>query len=93
MLIFAIQDTKADAFLQPFFCETQAVAIRLLKKPCNDGQHNFCVHAGDYHLYELGSFEEATGEINCWPKKHITGLDALVDQVEPVGLTSLQGGE
>jgi len=77
MLIFTIHDTKADSHLQPFFAETQAVALRLLDVPCNDASHNFCRFGSDYHLYEIGEFNEAEGFIEAKHKKHVTCLEHL----------------
>lgn len=80
MKIFTIHDTKADSHLQPFFAENQDVAVRLLRDPCKDAGHNFCKHAGDYHLYLIGEFHEDKGEIENWQKIHITCLDVLALQ-------------
>lgn len=81
MLVFAIEDTKAADHLQPFFAETQAVALRLLDAPCNDPTHNFCKYAADYHLFEIGSWDSAPCDLSGQPKKHITSLEALVRPV------------
>ncbi len=94
MQIFTIHDTKANSHLQPFYCETQEVALRLLSDACQDPTHNFNKHAGDYHLYQIGEFNQEKGEIDAWQKIHITCLDALA--LTPSHLdapVAVQGGE
>lgn len=95
MQIFCIHDTKAESHLQPFFCENEAVALRLLSKPCRDENHSFCNNSEDYHLYQIGMYDENTGEIDAIQKRHITCLQALTiagDIVEPQPSLSLMGG-
>lgn len=61
--IFTVYDSKADAFLPPFFAQATGVALRMFEESISDPQHQFAKHAGDYTLFELGSFDQATGNI------------------------------
>lgn len=56
--VFAIYDSKAEAYLPPFFCSSKGVAIRMFSDAASDGTHNFCKHSSDYTLFELGSFDD-----------------------------------
>ena len=59
--IFTVYDSKAEAYLQPFFLDTVGMAIRAVSDCVNDVNHNFCRHAEDYTLFELGSYVESKG--------------------------------
>ena len=61
--MFAVMDTKADAFLQPFFMPNKGMAQRLFVDSANDANHMFCKHSEDYILYQIGEFDQRTGEI------------------------------
>jgi hypothetical protein len=61
--IFAIKDTKVNAFMQPFFMRTEAEAIRAFATSTNDPSTNFNKHPEDYHLFQLGEYDEETGKL------------------------------
>lgn len=61
--IFSVYDDKAEAFLPPFFAMTQGVALRTFHQAATDENHQFCKHAADYTLFEIGQFDENTGTI------------------------------
>lgn len=61
--MFAVYDTKAEAYLLPFFCQTKGQALRSFDDAVNSQDHQFNRHAKDYTLFHLGSYDEQTGEI------------------------------
>ncbi len=61
--IFSIYDSKAEAFIQPFFSPTTATAIRQMEQAVNDETTDFNRYSGDYTLFEIGSWNENKGEI------------------------------
>jgi len=61
--MFAIRDSKACAFLQPFFSSANGSALRALSDAVSDGKSPLALHPEDYILYEVGSFDDNTGEI------------------------------
>lgn len=63
MKMFAIYDSKAEAYLAPIFCPTTAVALRMFKTAAEEEGHTFEKHAGDYTLFELGTWDEQTGHV------------------------------
>ena len=69
MQIYSVFDTKAEAFITPFFAPTNAVAKRMFKEAAQDQNHQFHKNAEDYNLFVLGTFDENTGEIK--------GLEAI----------------
>lgn len=62
--IFTIYDTKAQCYLQPFFSQNHATAIRSIEELCNDYSHQFCRYAEDYSLFHLGEFEDTNAVYN-----------------------------
>lgn len=59
--ILAIYDSKAEAYLQPFFAQNQACGQRIFAHACNNPEQNFSQFPADYTLFRLGEFEADTG--------------------------------
>lgn len=59
--IFSVFDSKADAFLQPFYALTTGIAVRMFEETCSDTEHQFHRHAADFTLMELGTFDQQKG--------------------------------
>ncbi len=62
-IIFTVLDTKAMAYLPPFFLPNEAVAKRVFGDMATDITHQFGKHPEDFTLYKLGEFEDCTAEI------------------------------
>jgi len=75
--IFTVRDDKAEAYLPPFYMRTIGEAIRAFTAAVNDQKHDFRKYAEDYHLYELGRFDELTGKMDVLdsPKHVIAAVD------------------
>lgn len=63
MKVFSVYDDKAKAYLSPFTAKTTGIALRMFTAAANDTNHEFNRFSKDYHLIELGTFEESTGKI------------------------------
>lgn len=63
MRIFSIYDSKAEAYIQPFFTHNKATAIRSFTQAAQDENSQFSQHAADYTLMQIGEWNETTGEI------------------------------
>lgn len=73
---FSVYDVQAASYLTPFFAPTSGLAIRSFMEAANTEGHNFKRYAADYTLFELGSFDDATGrstELDA-PHNHGTAL-------------------
>lgn len=57
---YSIYDCKSEVWSKPFFCKMAGEAIRSFSDACNDEQSPFYNHAGDYTLFEIGSYDDAT---------------------------------
>lgn len=62
--IFTVYDSKAAAYLQPFFAQTKGVAIRNFSDAVNDPQHHFARHGEDYTLFELGHYDDSDAKFH-----------------------------
>ncbi len=60
---FTVYDSKVEAYLRPFFMQTASEAIRAFRDTVNDGQSAFSKHPEDYTLFDIGTFDETTGEM------------------------------
>lgn len=79
MKIFAIRDTKADAFNTPFYMSTVGQALRAFGDEVNNPNSALSKHPEDYFLYELGIYEDATAAFNLLPAPR--SLSSAVDFV------------
>jgi hypothetical protein len=59
--VFAVHDSKVEAYLQPFFCRTTGEALRMWEQTCNDGKSMMATHPTDFSLFEVAEYDEATG--------------------------------
>lgn len=71
--IFCIYDSKAEAYLQPFFMKSRGEAIRALSALVDDPQHNFCKYSDDFTLFEVGTFDDASGTFALHEAKQSLG--------------------
>lgn len=60
-LIFTVFDSKAEAFLNPFYSNAVGLALRSFEAACNDATHDFHKYAADYTLFQLGTFNQESG--------------------------------
>lgn len=75
--IFCIYDSKARAYLQPFFSVNKSTAMRDFEGAVNDKSTGFCRHPADYTLFQIGEWDAFLGEINLFEAKDSlgTGVD------------------
>lgn len=61
--MFSVYDSKVQAYMNPWIARTVAEAQRSWVQACNDGQSMMSKHPADYTLFQVGEFDEETGEI------------------------------
>lgn len=59
--VFAIYDSKAEAYEQPFFRQNSQVAIREFASACNESESKLNRWPGDYTLFHVADFDPWTG--------------------------------
>ena len=91
--MFTVYDSKAEAFLQPFFSQSRGTAIRSFSEAANDEKHQFHRHAGDFTLFELGEFDQLTADVKQLqaPVKLGTALEYI--EVVPDNVVNLGGSK
>ena len=72
--IYTIFDSKAEVFLPPFYAVNDAIAIRRVMATMRDLDHDFCQHAEDYTLFQIGVFHALEGGIDPQPPISIGNL-------------------
>jgi len=82
--MFAVYDSKALAFLQPFFSNSNGSAICAFEDAVHEVKTPIGAHPGDYQLYELGGFNDEDGNITVLrPNKLLcNGLDFVSSLTE-----------
>lgn len=65
--VYSVFDSKAGAYLQPFFAANDALALRAFSGALFDDNHPFARHAADYTLFGLGQFDDETGFLESYP--------------------------
>lgn len=94
--VYSVYDSKAQAYLQPFYAINGAVAARSFAEAANKEGHEFHSHAADFTLFELGFYDDSSGTftnhttpvslgvaiemIEAKPLTHRSGLPALQEQ-------------
>jgi len=71
--IFSVFDSAAEAFLRPFFAETEGLAKRAFSEAVNtpQGDSNFFKHYQDYSLFLVGWFDDQKGELTAEQPTHL----------------------
>lgn len=88
--IYTVYDSKADAYLKPFFSQSNGAAIRSLTDTVNSGDNNNMItsHPEDYSLFLIGEWDESTGLLSRREgKAHLCDCVDLV--VSPVNTSQL----
>lgn len=65
--IIAVFDRGIQAYMRPFTTPHRNAALRSFTDEANREDSEICKHPEDYDLYQVGEFDENTGQI--------TGLD------------------
>lgn len=64
LLVFAVLDSVAKMFLQPFYARTTEEAMRRFRATVNDPRsEGIAQFPEDYHLYQIGTFDQETGTV------------------------------
>lgn len=69
-VICSVKDRAADAFGRPLFVPSVGLAIRSFTDEVNRkaDDNQMYAHADDFDLFELGTFDDSTGVIECHPQ-------------------------
>lgn len=86
--LFTVRDTKSDSYGMPFCSQATGAAMRgFADEVNNDREGNVLAkHPEDFILFELGSFDERTGEITLHDAKKslACGIDLVRKELKAV---------
>ena len=71
--VFTVRDTKAEAYMAPFFMQARGQAIRAFVDSVNGQNEQFSKHPEDYSLWHLGSYDENTAVFDLLPTAECLG--------------------
>lgn len=65
LVIVSVMDTAVGAYGRPIFVQSTAVAVRSFSDEVNrvDANNEMNKHPEDFYLYEIGSFDDSTGDL------------------------------
>lgn len=73
-LLFTVYDSAARRYLEPFYAETQEVAMRMFRQLVNRPDHQFGKFPEDYTLFVIGEFDAETGLVTSFVAPHSLGV-------------------
>ena len=80
--IYAIFDSKAEAYSLPFYYQHEGQALRTVIDWLNDPNTPYAKHPEDYTLFDLGTYDENTGTITQDAIKSIQNLVQLQEKIQ-----------
>lgn len=72
--VYAIYDSKIEAFQQPFFMQTKGQAIRALQDNLSNVDSQIAKHPEDFTLFELSQYDDVKGKFDCYDTPVSLGL-------------------
>lgn len=76
--MFAIRDSKAEFYNQPFFQKTHGEAERNFRALTKDDKSMIAKYPEDYDLYYLGEYDDQTGTMSpLVTPQHVLKANAL----------------
>lgn len=79
LVVCAVFDRALGAFGKPMVVPARGVAVRAFGDEVNRQGSEFNMHPADYELWQLGSFDDASGEFSGTKAKEriMLGSDAV----------------
>lgn len=94
--IFSVYDSKAQAYLPPFYMPRKQMAVRTFAECVNSKEHQFGKWPHDYTLFHLGGFDDETGLFDVFAPvslgnglEHLTAID---DEDDDMSLSLVKVG-
>lgn len=83
--IFTVLDMCVGRYLEPFFQTNSNEALRSFGAICAKEGHQFNMHAEDYALYHIGTYDPESGMIlPLEPRKLANASDFIAKGPQPV---------
>lgn len=78
--LFAIFDSAAERYIEPFCGSTIGVALRGFQEACEKEGHQFNKFPEDYALYHVGSFDADLGVLTPIPAHKIAQASSYINR-------------
>jgi len=79
--VYTIYDSKLEIYNSPFLALNKGHAIRLITKMVQREDHDFCVHAKDFTMFEIGEYDDSSGRFDLYSAHvPVTGLWELKEE-------------
>ena len=93
--VYTIHDSAPNVFNRPFYCQSDAEALRMFDDMAVDAEHPIGQHPEHYTLFRIGTYEQNTGELA--PEKvtsiaTATARAAAQQRIEPGELKTISAG-
>ena len=78
-VVCSVYDKAVGAFMPPFYVRSRGEAIRSFMDACADPKHQFVRNSGDYTLFQISVFDDASGAYE-WanePQRVMSALEAV----------------
>ncbi len=88
--IYSIYDTAAGLYSRPFFCQSDAEALRMFSDLSVDAEHPVGKHPEDYSIFRLGIFDDNKGTLQNEDNECLaTALEQVAGsrKVDPIKIT------
>lgn len=72
--LFSVFDSKVGAYMQPFYARTSGEAVRSFQDAIVREGSQFGTHAEDFTLFELGTWDDVSAQIEMLPTPHSLGV-------------------
>lgn len=89
--LYTIYDSKAGAYIQPFFSANDDTAKRDFGSACNDPEHAFCRFSSDFTLFFIGRFDSSDGRLEGVPP--VSLCNGVELRKVPTPVFPIMGGE
>lgn len=89
LLMFTIHDSASGVYERPFCSRSEADAVRMFGDVACDADHPIGKHPEHFSLWQVGSYQDTTGEIDAGAPRFVCkAIDLVVAsrQVEPGSL-------
>jgi len=80
LFVCAVHDAALDAFMQPIFVASEALAVRMFGDEVNrkDDKNPMSNHPADFNLWKLAVFDDSNGSFEVDAKLLFRGKDAVM---------------
>lgn len=88
--VFCIYDSKAEAYMNPFFQKNDAMALRSVRQAVADPNTTFHQFPMDFTLFYLGTYDDASAEFDLLTVPSIVSplhqlpMERSTDETSPV---------